>query len=303
MILNLPLLECFTKRVLLSNFYQECLNYEPQSLENILETMYTIIWELKTHEMIENTIIMQKLRERLLARQIHNQSVCNCHEDSDLLNIIDLVESVYSSNTDTERNFYWHKLQESLYEFLEEFVPHMEEEENTFQPLLNQYFDYEELRQLKETVISQHEEWKEKLSSEKSLKRFKRDSESLDCQVEVKKRKAESLAEDLPEELVLKIFGFLSDPRDLARAGQVCRRWRQVSRSAQFWRLLPLSQWQRQIWTWDSRDLFENIQEEWKHPERALEEDNPFYEDFLPLLEEIGIFSYFGDAKYKYLQC
>ena len=254
-----------------------------------METMYTIIWELKTHEMIENTIIMKQLRERLLARKIHNQSVCNCHEDSDLLNIIDLVESVYSSTTDTERNFYWLKLQESLYEFLEEFVPHMEEEENTFQPLLNQYFDYEELRQLKETVISLHEEWKEKLSSEKSLKRFKRDSESLDCQVEVKKRKAESLAEDLPEELVLQIFGFLSDPRDLARAGQVCRRWRQVSRSAQFWRHLPLSQWQRHIWTWDSRDLFENIQEEWKHPERALEEDSPFYDEFLPLLEEIGM--------------
>ena len=257
-------------------------------MENVLETMYAIIWELKTHEMIENTIIMKKLRERLLARQIHNQSVCNCHEDTDLLNIIDLVESVYSSTSDTERNFYWHKLQESLYEFLEDFVPHMEEEENTFQPLLNQYFDYEELRQLKETVITQHEEWKEKLSSEKSLKRFKRDSESLDCQVEVKKRKEESLSEDLPEELLLNIFGFLSDPRDLARAGQVCRRWRQGSRSSQFWRLLPLSQWQRNIWTWHPRDLFENIQEDRKHPVRALEEDGSFYESFLQLLEEIG---------------
>ena len=252
--------------------------------------MYTIIWELKTHEMIENTVIMKKLRERLLARQIHNQSVCNCHEDSELLNIIDLVESVYSSINDTERNFYWHKLQESLYEFLDDFVPHMEEEENTFQPLLNQYFDYEELRQLKETVITKHEEWQEKLSSEKSLKRFKRDSESLDCQVEVKKRKEESLSANLPDELLVKIFGFLSDPRDLARASQVSRRWRQVSRSAQFWRNLPLSQWQRNIWTWDSRDLFENIQEDSKHPERDLEEDSPFYENILKLLEEIGNF-------------
>ena len=253
-----------------------------------METMYTIIWELKTHEMIENTVIMQQLRERLLAQQIYNQSVCNCHEDTDLLDIIDLVESVYSSTSDTERNFYWHKLQESLYEFLEEFVPHMEEEENTFQPLLNQYFDYEELRQLKETVITKHEEWKEKLSSEKSLKRFKRDSESLDCLVEVKKRKEESPCESLAEELLFKIFGYLSDPRDLGRAGRVCRRWRQVSRAAQAWRHLPLSQWQRDIWTWDSRDLFETIQEERKRPERALEGDSPFYENFLQLLEEIG---------------
>jgi hypothetical protein len=28
-------------------------------------------------------------------------------------------------------------------------VPHMEEEETTFQPLLSQYFQYEELKQLK----------------------------------------------------------------------------------------------------------------------------------------------------------
>ena len=270
------------------NFIQECLNYERQSLENILETMYTIVWELKTHEMIENTVIMKKLRERLLARQIHNQSVCNCHEDTDLLNIIDLVESVYSSTSDKERNFYWLKLQESLYEFLEEFVPHMEEEENTFQPLLNQYFDYEELRQLKETVITKHEEWKEKLSSEKSLKRFKRDSESLDCVVEVKKRKEESQSDSLPEELLFKIFGYLCDPRDLGRAGRVSRRWREVSRASQLWRHLPLSQWQRNIWAWDTRDLYETIQEERKHPERVLEEDSPFFESFLPLLDEIG---------------
>jgi len=88
--------------------------------------------------------------------------------------------------------------------------------------------------------------------------------------------------------LLLNIFGFLSDPRDLARAGQVCRRWRQGSRSSQFWRLLPLSQWQRNIWTWHPRDLFENIQEDRKHPVRALEEDGSFYESFLQLLEEIG---------------
>ena len=32
---------------------------------------------------------------------------------------------------------------------MDEFVPHMEEEETTFQPLLSQYFHYDELKQLK----------------------------------------------------------------------------------------------------------------------------------------------------------
>ena len=37
----------------------------------------------------------------------------------------------------------------AVYEFMEEFLPHMEEEENTFQPLLCKYFNYEELKLIK----------------------------------------------------------------------------------------------------------------------------------------------------------
>ena len=31
---------------------------------------------------------MQKLRERMHSRQVYNQSVCNCHEDSELVRIV-----------------------------------------------------------------------------------------------------------------------------------------------------------------------------------------------------------------------
>ena len=275
------------------DYFQERLNYEPKSLEDTLETMYNIIWELKNHEIIENTVIMNRLRERLLARQIDNQSVCNCHEDSDLMQIIDLLESVYSANTDVERNFYWQKLQEALYEFLDDFVPHMEEEENTFQPLLNEHFNYDELRQIKETVISQHQEWKEKLSAEKSLKRFKLESEGLDSRIVAKKRKgeSESPSENLPAELLHKIFGYLADPRDFSRAGRVCRRWREVSRSPDFWRNLPLSQWERDIWSWSSVHLDEIIQAERRNPTYGDDnEDNSFNERVVSLLDGIGEF-------------
>lgn len=270
---------------------QEYLNCQPESLEKTLESMYTIIWELKNHEIIENTVIINKLRERLLARQIDNQSVCNCHEDSDLLRIIELLESVYSSNTDIERNFYWQKLQEALYGFLDDFVPHMEEEENTFQPLLNEYFDYDELKQIKDTVITQHEEWKEKAAIEKSLKRLKRDSESLESQIVSKRRKDDNLVESLPEELLCRIFECLADPRDLARAGQTCRRWYQVSKSTEFWKCLPLSLWERRIWSWSSVDLFEIIQNERKCPFTVEEEEesSSFYEKIVDLMDEVGL--------------
>jgi len=117
---------------------EESIEFRQTSLETTLQLVYSIIWELKTHEIIENTVIMQKLRERMHSRQVYNQSVCNCHEDSELLSIIDLVESIYSSLDKTSRTFYWQRLQGEIYQFLEDFDQHMEEEESIFQPLLNQ---------------------------------------------------------------------------------------------------------------------------------------------------------------------
>ena len=111
-----------------------------------MEIIYSTIWELKTHEIIENTVIMSRLKERMVDRKSYNQSVCNCHEDSDLVRILDLVEMTYSAPDGVQRNYYWQNLQEALYMFLDDFLPHMEEEENTFQPLLNEFFNYEELK-------------------------------------------------------------------------------------------------------------------------------------------------------------
>ena len=142
---------------------QESIEFRQTGLETTLQLVYSIIWELKTHEIIENTVIMQvglgiicwvslktvfgylwfvwrkkllqKLRERMHSRQVFNQSVCNCHEDSELvstlvclfflkflskisiliwswqLSMIDLVESIYSSLDKTSRTYYWQRLQ------------------------------------------------------------------------------------------------------------------------------------------------------------------------------------------------
>ena len=212
-------------------------------MEATLEIIYSTIWELKTHEIIENTVIMTRLKERMVARKSYNQSVCNCHEDSDLVRILDLVEMTYSAPDGVQRNYYWQNLQEALYMFLDDFLPHMEEEENTFQPLLNEFFNYEELKQIQEIVLTQHQEWQDKVTSEKSLKRFKRDSECSDVALE--SASLHECFDKLPEEIIYQVFSFLDDPRDLLRAGQVCSRWSKVSRSPQFWRVLPLSSWQQ----------------------------------------------------------
>jgi len=263
---------------------QESINFA-DDLETTLENIYTTIWELKNHEIIENTVIMSQLKERLLSRQVYNKSVCNCHEDSDLIRIIDLVEMVYSSPTENERNFYWHSLQEALYDFLDDFLPHMEEEENTFQPLLNQYFNYEELKEIQETVIIKHEEWTEKLNSgEKSLKRFKRDSESFDP--EPKEEPTSDWINQLPDEILQQIFSWLGDPRDLSRVSRTCIRWNSLSRFSSLWKTLPLSQWERNIWSWEIVDLEEILETE----AVIIEEDadDSFYHNMLEQVKLIG---------------
>jgi len=263
---------------------QESINFDSSRetlLEATLEIIYSTIWELKTHEIIENTVIMTRLKERMVARKSYNQSVCNCHEDSDLVRILDLVEMTYSAPDGVQRNYYWQNLQEALYMFLDDFLPHMEEEENTFQPLLNEFFNYEELKQIQEIVLTQHQEWQDKVTSEKSLKRFKRDSECSDVEL----ASLDDCFDKLPEEIIYQVFSFLNDPRDLLRAGQVCSRWSKVSRSPQFWRVLPLSSWQQGHWSWSPLD-----------PELLIEKDDGvlsenltnFYDDCQEHLKTIG---------------
>ena len=76
------------------------------------------------------------------------------------------------------------------------------------------YFNYEELVQIKDTVLAQHTEWKERVESEKNLKNLKRGrlelelaSEVMDDEEEVpsKSARAESPAQNLPKEACLRI--------------------------------------------------------------------------------------------------
>ncbi len=96
--------------------------------------------------------------------------VCNCHEDSKLLDVISLVECVYQADTQRERVKFGRRLQKAIRSFLQEFVTHMEEEESVFQPLLVENFDSKELKDMKEIVQKQHSLFREKVKTEKSLK-------------------------------------------------------------------------------------------------------------------------------------
>ena len=233
------------------------------------------MWELKTHEIIENVFIMARLQERLRARRVADARVCNCHEDSGLRGILDLVEALHrldAAATSGPAVVNWQRLQAAVVAFMDEFVGHMEEEETTFQPLLCQYFDYEELKQIRTTVLDQHKLWKEKVIKEKNLNNLpptkeqetefiqpQRSSSYCDSlrhladKEEMKKvaaaKQVPSLL-SLPDEMLLRVLAYLG-PQDLAAgAGAACRRLRQVSQSRELWRRLPLSQWEAGNWSW-----------------------------------------------------
>jgi len=143
-------------------------------LEPILQAIFEAMWEMKTHEYIENHYIMDQLKSRLQSRRVYNEVVCNCHEDSKLLDVIALVESVYQADTQRERVKYGRRLQKAIKIFLHDFTHHMEEEESIFQPLLVENFDSKELKDMKEIVQKQHSLFRERVKSEKSLKALKR---------------------------------------------------------------------------------------------------------------------------------
>ena len=42
-------------------------------LEEILQSVYEAMWELKSHEYIENHFIMDRLKERLQARRVRKE--------------------------------------------------------------------------------------------------------------------------------------------------------------------------------------------------------------------------------------
>ena len=61
-----------------------------------------------------------------------------------------------STKSETERENYGKKLERELIKFQQHFLPHMQEEEDVFQPLLVQHFSVEELKELKESVLKVH---------------------------------------------------------------------------------------------------------------------------------------------------
>ncbi|GAB6031027.1 hypothetical protein CHUAL_007845 [Chamberlinius hualienensis] len=217
----------------------------------LLRSLYSTFREFKSHETIENVLIMRKLKTRLQTIPFNEPNetatVCNCHSDNRLAEMLQLVSDGYAlSNDRAERIDYGKRLVAALHEFTSNFIPHMEEEEEIFQPMLVKYFEYEELRNLKKKVIEQHEKLVKDLADDNQLEKFRLEEEehdAIDCDTDDENYSLEIF----PAEIVLKIFSYLSPP-DLGRCARVCSRWRSISRQPVLWRKILPVQWAKDDW-------------------------------------------------------
>ncbi|CAM1313975.1 FBXL5 (predicted) [Pycnogonum litorale] len=225
---------------------------DADAVHMLSHNLFDTFCEFKLHEQIENEYIVRKLHLRLLDLSISNSTVCNCHDDNRLSEMLHLVTNGYLNSdawSGDQRNHYEEQLKMALDQFTDTFLPHMKEEEEVFQPLLMKYFDYDELKLLKTKVIEEHESRKRRQSS--SCNEAEKYIADLDIQEKNTSPEDSSstthendlefgnaaidLTTTLPDDVILMIFSYL-DPRGLGQCDQVNRRWSGLSNHPTLWR-------------------------------------------------------------------
>ncbi|XP_076840815.1 F-box/LRR-repeat protein 5 isoform X2 [Brachyhypopomus gauderio] len=214
-----------------------------------LQTLCATFKVFKIHEQIENEYIIDQLQQR-------SRTVYNVHSDNKLSEMLSLFEKgLRNVKSECEQLNYARQLKERLEAFTQDFLPHMKEEEEVFQPMLMEYFTYEELKAIKRQVIAQHcsqqqgdvaaevlkglNVWSQ---AEELHKAFKySDHEKTQDEVEVGVRTHISV---LPEEVLVRLFRYLG-PVDLCRCSQVCSTWAELVQTGLLWRHLYPVRWAR----------------------------------------------------------
>ncbi|KAM7013295.1 F-box/LRR-repeat protein 5 [Tautogolabrus adspersus] len=237
---------------------------------SFLQSLCATFKEFKMHEQIENEYIIGLLEQRCC-------TVYNVHSDNKLSEMLSLFEKgLHSVKSEYEQLNYAQQLKERLEAFTQDFLPHMKEEEEVFQPMLMQYFTYEELKDIKKQVIAQHcsqQQWDcaaEVLKgfslwsqAEELQKAFKyADHEKTDYELE-KNQNSSTHISQLPTEIMLRLFHYLS-PEDLCRCSQVCSSWSELAKTGSLWRHLYPVHWARgDYYSGSPEDLDQEPDEEW----------------------------------------
>ncbi|XP_061636598.1 F-box/LRR-repeat protein 5 [Phyllopteryx taeniolatus] len=218
---------------------------------SFLQSLLATFKEFKMHEQIENEYIIGLLEQRCC-------TVYNMHSDNKLSDMLLLLEKgLHNVKSEYEQLNYAQQLKERLEAFTQDFLPHMKEEEEVFQPMLMQHFTYEELKAIKKQVMAQHcsqQPWDCAADvlkgfslwsrAEELQKAFKyADHEKTDYEAERDGTCSVHIGQ-LPAEVVMRIFRYLGPP-DLCRCSQVCDSWSELAKTGSLWRHLYPVRWAR----------------------------------------------------------
>uniref|UniRef100_A0A8C2YFQ6 F-box and leucine rich repeat protein 5 n=1 Tax=Coturnix japonica TaxID=93934 RepID=A0A8C2YFQ6_COTJA len=212
----------------------------------LLQSLYATFKEFKMHEQIENECIIGLLQQR-------SRTVYNVHSDNKLSEMLSLFEKGLKNV-------------------------------KVFQPMLMEYFTYEELKDIKKKVIAQHCSQKEAAEfrglskwnqAEELQKVFKYSvDEKTDQEAEVTGHTTNIT--DLPPEVMVTIFSYLN-PQELCQCSQVSTEWSQLAKTGSLWKHLYPVRWARGDWySGPAADLETEPDEEWvknrKDESRAFQE-------------------------------
>ncbi|XP_008944936.1 PREDICTED: F-box/LRR-repeat protein 5, partial [Merops nubicus] len=218
------------------------------------------------HEQIENECIIGLLQQR-------SRTVYNVHSDNKLSEMLSLFEKgLKNVKNEYEQLNYAKQLKERLEAFTRDFLPHMKEEEEVFQPMLMEYFTYEELKDIKKKVIAQHCSQKEEAAEFRGLSKWNQAEELQKVFKYSVDEKADQETEvtghttnivNLPPEVMLTIFSYLN-PQELCQCSQVSTEWSQLAKTGSLWKHLYPVRWARGDWySGPAADLEMEPDEEW----------------------------------------
>ncbi|KAJ8278294.1 hypothetical protein GJAV_G00086060 [Gymnothorax javanicus] len=256
-----------------------------QDFRSFLQSLCATFTEFKMHEQIENDYIICLLQQR-------SNTVYNVHSDNKLSDMLSLFhKGLRNVKSECEQLNYARQLKERLEAFTQDFLPHMKEEEEVFQPMLMEYFTYEELKAIKKTVMAQHcrcprsplSDGAPDVLKDSSLwsqaeglhRAFKYSAHEKACsELDDGSEQPEPL---LPPEVVLKVFHYLS-PEDLCRCAQVCTSWAHLAKTGSLWRHLYPVRWARgQYCRGPPEDLEQEPDADWL---QSREEEGRAYQEW-----------------------
>ncbi|XP_076014361.1 F-box/LRR-repeat protein 5 [Genypterus blacodes] len=249
---------------------------------SFLQSLCATFKEFKMHEQIENEYIIGLLQQRCC-------TVHNVHSDNKLSDMLSLFEKgLHNIKSEYEQLNYARQLKERLEAFTQDFLPHMKEEEEVFQPMLMQYFTYEELKDIKKQVIAQHCSQPQWDCAAEVLKGFSLWSQAEELQKAFKyavhektddelDRLSSAHISQLPTEIMLRLLHYLG-PEDLCRCSQVCTTWSELTKTGSLWRHLYPVRWARgDQYSGPPSDLDQEPNEEWV---KSREDEGRAYQEW-----------------------